>query len=82
MKTILTLTALLITLNSTIYAKSENREPPKEAIEVCVGQNVESICTMETPRGSLTGKCMNTPDEKYFACMPEGGPDKNAPERK
>ena len=37
---------------------------------------------METPRGSLSGKCMHTPDEKYFACMPEGGPDKNAPERK
>lgn len=82
MKTILTLSTLLITLNSAIYAKSENREPPKEAIEVCVGQETESICTMKTPRGTLEGKCMNTPDKKYFACMPEGGPDKNAPERK
>ena len=82
MKKTLTLTLLLMTLSSVIYAASEQREPPKEAIEVCVGQDVESICTMETPRGSLSGKCMHTPDEKYFACMPEGGPDKNAPERK
>ena len=54
----------------------QNGEPPKEAIEICVGQEVGFECTMNTPRGSLTGTCMNTPDEKYFVCMPEDGPNK------
>jgi hypothetical protein len=31
---------------------------------------------MNTPRGEMTGQCMNTPDKKYFVCMPENGPDK------
>jgi hypothetical protein len=82
MKKTLTLTLLLMTLSSVIYAAPEKQEPPKEAIEVCVGLDVESICFMETPRGTLEGKCMNTPDKKYFACMPEGGPDNNRPEKK
>ena len=51
-------------------------EPPKEAIEICVDQESGSECTMSTPRGDLTGTCQNTPDKKYFVCMPEGGPDK------
>ena len=55
---------------------AKNGKPPKEAIEVCVGQEVGFECTMNTPRGSLTGTCINTPDEKYFVCMPEGGPNK------
>ena len=54
----------------------QNGEPPKEAIEVCVGQESGFECTINTPRGSLTGTCMNTPDKKYFVCMPEGGPNK------
>jgi len=49
--------------------------PPKEAIEICVGQDEGSQCTMNTPRGELSGTCQNTPDKKYFVCMPEGGPD-------
>jgi hypothetical protein len=82
MKKTLTLTLLLMTLSSVIYAASEQREPPKEAIEVCVGQDVESLCSIQTPKGTLSGKCMHTPDEKYFVCMPEGGPDNNRPEKK
>jgi hypothetical protein len=70
-------TVLLISVISTISnAKPEGKEPPKEAIEICVGQEVGSTCTMNTPRGEMTGQCMNTPDKKYFVCMPENGPDK------
>ena len=54
-----------------------NGQPPKEAIEICVGQDEGSECTMNTPKGSLSGTCMNTPDKKYFVCMPEGGPKRN-----
>jgi hypothetical protein len=82
MKLILASAFILIVSISIIYAAPEKQEPPKEAIEVCVGLDVESICFMETPRGTLEGKCMNTPDKKYFACMPEGGPDNNRPEKK
>jgi len=56
--------------------EGKDRKPPKEAIETCVGQEVGFECTMNTPRGSLTGTCMNTPDEKYFVCMPKDGPNK------
>ena len=50
--------------------------PPKEAISACEGQKVGFECTVSTPRGNLTGQCMNTPDEKYFVCMLKGGPHK------
>ena len=82
MKTILALASLFIVTISVIYAAPDKQEPPKEAIEVCVGLDVEALCFIETPRGTLEGKCMNTPDKKYFACMPEGGPDKNPPLKK
>jgi hypothetical protein len=82
MKLILASAFILIVSISIIYAAPEKQEPPKEAIEVCVGLDVESICFMETPMGTLEGKCMNTPDKKYFVCMPEGGPDNNRPEKK
>lgn len=51
-----------------------DREPPKEAIEICEGQDEGSSCTMSTPRGDLEGTCKNTPDDKYFVCMPENMP--------
>ena len=66
-------------LVSVSYAKQQGGpggKPPKEAIEICVDKNEGSKCTMNTPRGQLSGTCMNTPDKKYFVCMPEGGPDK------
>jgi hypothetical protein len=66
----------LVTISYAQPGGGQNGEPPKEAIEVCVGQEVGFECTMNTPRGRLTGTCMNTPDEKYFVCMPEGGPNK------
>lgn len=49
----------------------EMREPPKEAISACEGQSEGNECSMSTPRGdTLEGTCKNTPDDKYFACMP------------
>lgn len=53
-----------------------NGTPPKEAINACKNKEDGTKCTMSTPRGDLEGQCMNTPDEKYFVCMPEGGPNK------
>lgn len=53
------------------------RTPPKEAITACKNKEVGTTCTMSTPRGDLSGQCMNTPDKKYFVCMPEGGPDRH-----
>lgn len=64
-------TTLLVTVS---YARPEGKKdgtPPKEAIEVCAEKEEGTQCTMNTPRGELTGKCMNTPDNKYFVCMPE-----------
>lgn len=49
--------------------------PPKEAITACQNKDTGTTCTMKTPQGdSLEGTCKYTPDEKYFVCMPEGGP--------
>lgn len=46
-------------------------QPPKEAIEACDNEEVGTGCTVQTPRGdTLEGTCQNTPDEKYFACVP------------
>lgn len=66
-------TSALITVS---YAnKGGERKPPQEAINICEGQENGSECKMITPRGdTLTGTCQNTPDDKYFVCMPEGGP--------
>ncbi|MDC7243422.1 MAG: hypothetical protein PQJ44_05725 [Sphaerochaetaceae bacterium] len=49
----------------------QNGEPPSEAITACENKKVDDKCTMQTPRGSLSGTCQNTPDDKYFACMPD-----------
>jgi len=50
-----------------------NGTPPEEAITACEGLNTNDTCNMTTPRGdSISGTCQNTPDEKYFVCMPEG----------
>ena len=52
----------------------QNGTPPKEAISICKNKDTGSTCTMKTPQGdTLEGTCKNTPDNKYFVCMPEGG---------
>lgn len=49
-----------------------NGQPPAEAITACEGEDENTTCSVETPRGdTLTGTCQNTPDKKYFACMPK-----------
>jgi len=61
-------------LVTTSYAKQKGK-PPQEAIELCLNQNEGSQCTIITPRGDeLVGKCMTTPDKKYFACAPQDRP--------
>jgi len=53
----------------------QKRTPPKEAITACQDKDTGTTCSMQTPRGdTLEGTCKYTPDEKYFVCMPEGGP--------
>ena len=52
---------------------SRGGTPPQEAITACQGQKTGDTCSMTTRRGdSLSGTCKNTPDNKYFVCMPKG----------
>jgi len=75
-KTLLLITLVTATLslaNQNSNQQREMREPPKEAISICEGKSEGDTCSMETPRGdTVKGTCQNTPDDKYFACMPEG----------
>jgi hypothetical protein len=53
----------------------QERTPPKEAITACQNKDKGTTCSITTPEGdTLSGTCSYTPDEKYFVCMPEGGP--------
>jgi hypothetical protein len=55
--------------------RPERGTPPKEAIAACQNKDTGTTCSMKTPRGdTIEGTCKYTPDEKYFVCMPEGGP--------
>ncbi len=70
---IITLAILVATFASAQGQRGGgDREPPKEAIEICEGQDAGSSCEITTPRGDTAkGTCENTPDDKYFACKPE-----------
>ena len=69
----LILSTLLLGATLSFANGQQDRTPPKEAISACVGQLTGATCNMTTQRGdSLSGTCKNTPDEKYFVCMPEG----------
>ena len=71
-----------VTVSFANEGSSDGREnernhckPPKEAIEICLGQATDTVCQMTTPHGHiLKGTCKYTPDEKYFACAPQRGP--------
>ena len=53
-------------------------QPPKEAIEACVGEDEGTTCSVETPRGdTLEGTCQDTPDKKAFACVPNNHKEGN-----
>lgn len=45
--------------------------PPPEALKACQGKNVGATCRMQTPRGRLSGSCIETPD-RQTACLPAG----------
>ncbi|WP_309496476.1 hypothetical protein [Sulfurovum sp.] len=74
-KIIVTLTLLAITAS---YAQPQGGQggpgsgkPPKEAIAACKNKDKGTSCSVNTPRGdTLEGTCKNTPDDKYFVCMP------------
>lgn len=58
-------------------SKGERGIPPAEAISACEGQETGATCDVTIPRGdTLTGTCRNTPDDKYFVCMPANGAPK------
>ena len=45
--------------------------PPQEALDACTGRNVGDTCSFETPRGELTGECVNPPRSQDLICLPE-----------
>jgi len=48
------------------------KTPPQKAIDACKNQESGASCSITTPRGdTLEGSCQNTPDNKYFACVPK-----------
>ena len=52
--------------------RGEMKEPPAEAISACKDKTEGDTCDITTPQGeAITGTCKNTPDDKYFVCMPE-----------
>lgn len=60
----------------------EMREPPQEAISICEGRSEGDSCSINSPRGdTLSGRCQNTPDGKYFACKPENMGSGRGPKR-
>ncbi|MDB2562292.1 hypothetical protein N9X61_01670 [Sulfurimonas sp.] len=64
--------------NSKKEGPKHDCKPPKEAIEVCLGQASDATCQVTGRHGDiLNGTCKYTPDEKYFVCAPEKGPRRN-----
>lgn len=77
-KTILLTTLLVATIamanqnSNERGGEREMREPPQEAITICEGKSEGDSCSVTSPRGdTLEGTCRNTPDNKYFACVPK-----------
>ena len=86
--TILLATIIVMSLGIVNLANAQDNRgpgkgtPPEEAITACKDKDEGSTCSAKTPRGdTLEGTCKYTPDNKYFVCMPEGGPQM-PPERK
>ncbi len=46
--------------------------PPPGAFKACKNKSEGTTCTVNTPRGKLTGTCMTI--QNQIACVPEGGP--------
>lgn len=75
----------MMLLGATLSFAQEQRSggkghPPAEAISACQDKTVGSECSMSTPKGDiLKGTCKNTPDNKYFICMPSNMGSHNGP---
>lgn len=48
------------------------RRPPPEALSACNGQSASSRCEFESPHGTISGQCTDTPSG--MACVPEHPP--------
>ena len=70
MKAFLKIAIVSVTLGFAGIASAQ-RGPPPEAIEACANQAVESSCSMTTPRGEVSGQCVETP-KGDTACLQEG----------
>jgi hypothetical protein len=51
----------------------QDRQPPQEAIDACMGLEQGVACRVNTPNGTITGFCL-TVQSGQLACVPEGGP--------
>ncbi len=45
--------------------------PPKAAIDACKGKAARARCTIQTPRGTISGVCRVPPRIKVLACIPD-----------
>lgn len=54
-------------------AERQKKGPPAEAFSICEGKTSGSSCSLETPRGTMTGVCIDYRDEGQLVCAPEGG---------
>lgn len=51
----------------------QNRQPPQEAVNACLGLSQGTACTVNTPNGTLTGSCLVVQSDQ-LACVPAGEP--------
>lgn len=52
----------------TQQGNTGTKTPPQEAISVCSGKSVGSSCSFQTPNGTISGSCKQTPSS--MACVP------------
>ena len=48
----------------------EGRTPPEAAYAACDNRDVQSVCTVETPRGTREGVCRIREGDERTVCMP------------
>jgi len=64
-----------LTLSAAPAAARGGRQqgPPSFALEACEGLAADAACSMETPRGTVEGTCVQTPRGDALACRPADG---------
>jgi hypothetical protein len=50
--------------------QQQGGQPPQAAIDACAGQSVGAMCSFQSPNGTISGTCNNTPDNQ-LACTPQ-----------